>query len=203
MHSNSHLKERISTRYHNTAIQGRAHINITHAHTGCHNVTYSEHGVAHESTSHLNHTRIKECLRDTETLTAKVLHNIANYKNKQFKIKSSTAEIQRILPMTNMNKHTSEKYRWTENERKHTYNWSYWCRHKYVSVWIAGCKALVINIQSFTYTIVDDRINPKKGTLLSVTMYHQSHSMWTDFDNDIYNKVLYKLYTTTNTQGGI
>lgn len=98
----SHLQERIATSHHNTAIQCRPNIHITHAHAGCHNVTYSKHGVAHQSTSHLNHTGIKECLRDTETLAAKVLHNIANYKNKCcYKRKPRKAEIQRILPMTN------------------------------------------------------------------------------------------------------
>jgi hypothetical protein len=76
----SHLQERIATSHHDTAIQRRPNINITHAHAGCHNVTNSKHGVAYQSTSHLNHTGIKECLRDTETLTAKVLHNIAIIK---------------------------------------------------------------------------------------------------------------------------
>ena len=100
----SHLQERVATSHHNTAIQCRPNIHITHAHAGCHNVTYSKHGVAHQSTSHLNHTGIKECLRDTETLAAKVLHNIANYKNKCcYKRKPRKAEIQRILPMTNTN----------------------------------------------------------------------------------------------------
>jgi hypothetical protein len=98
----SYLQERITTSHHNTAIQCRPNIHITHAHTGRHNVTYSKHSVAHQSTSHLNHTGIKECLRDTETLAAKVLHNIANYKIKYFnKRKPSEAGIQTILPKTN------------------------------------------------------------------------------------------------------
>jgi hypothetical protein len=106
-HSYSYLEERISTCHHNATIQGGPHIHITHAHTGCHNVAYSKHGVAHKSTSHLNHTRIKECLGNTETLTAKVLHNVENNKHKYVNRESRMAEIQKILTMTNTNTHVT------------------------------------------------------------------------------------------------